>query len=288
MVRLPAIDKCALLAMSVVLFCGVTSAEAQTAKPEAASRLDLYGDPLPAGSRARLGTIRFREGSYSGVPRALAFLPDGKTLVSSGEDTPLQLWDAATGRRVRQISVEPRTTSGFALSRDGKTVAIAGYSYAEDLAGPRGIVQIIEIESGKEVATFPRESRDVNRPSLALTPDGKFLVYLGNTGVLRIEEIASGNEVLNYKFPPDVNCSIAISSNGQSIAVATGPNSRRFFLWKWQTADEPRELKTAGVDARGGGLRFSNTYLGHQYDRCRLATSRAGRHRLFPQCPCMF
>src|SRR5438045_3088457 len=71
-------------------------------KVPAARRLDRYGDPLPPGAVARLGTIRMVEDEGEGV-YAVAFSPDGKGLVSGGCYTPLRLWDTATGREIRQF-----------------------------------------------------------------------------------------------------------------------------------------------------------------------------------------
>ena len=57
---------------------------------------DLHGDPLPPGTVARLGTVRWR-GDIS--CNSLAFTPDGKTLSAWSAD--LFAWDVATGQQRR-------------------------------------------------------------------------------------------------------------------------------------------------------------------------------------------
>jgi hypothetical protein len=44
--------------------------------------VDLYGDPLPEGAVARLGSVRLR---HPGL-KDFAFLADGRTVVTVGED----------------------------------------------------------------------------------------------------------------------------------------------------------------------------------------------------------
>src|SRR5262249_2753151 len=67
---------------------------------------DLYGDSLPPGALARFGTLRWRA---VGEVAALAFAPDGKTIVSlstSGE-APVRglcFFDMASGKRMKHLS----------------------------------------------------------------------------------------------------------------------------------------------------------------------------------------
>jgi hypothetical protein len=64
-----------------------------------ATRPDLYGDPLPAGAMARLGTVRFRHHAT-----AAAYSPNGKTLATGGRDNVIRLFDAATGKALRRMT----------------------------------------------------------------------------------------------------------------------------------------------------------------------------------------
>src|SRR5262249_32963477 len=80
---------------------------------------DRYGDPLPEGAIARLGTVRFRHGSFI---TSLAFTPDGKQLISHGDDA-LRIWNATTRRELGHVTVEPDhgIIAAF-VTGDGKTM----------------------------------------------------------------------------------------------------------------------------------------------------------------------
>ncbi len=215
------------------------------------ARTDLYGDPLPPGALARLGTVRFRHDGWGvwGL-QGLAFLPDSKTLVTaSSEGHAIQFREAGSGRRLRALSTGSLWIRGFALAPDGKRLAVSGFGSVEgnQLAGA---VLILEAATGKEVRTFPRDSREVDSGSLAFTPDGRLLMSLGENGALRIEEIASGVELLRQQFPRDSSPQLALSPDGSTLAVASSSNTNKLFLWKWEAGEEPREVKISQYAAR--------------------------------------
>src|ERR1051326_6194592 len=67
----------------VPLFVILLAAYSAQADPPAGPKIatDKYGDPLPDGAIARLGTLRFTHGC-SGIEVAIS--PDGKTVASAG------------------------------------------------------------------------------------------------------------------------------------------------------------------------------------------------------------
>lgn len=96
------------------------------AKP--APRTDREGIPLPAEALARVGSVGLRH--ESGFLLHLEYSPDGSLLSSSGGNV-LRLWEARTGKFLREISVHDRGGYVFetlwcdgVFSADGKSVVL--------------------------------------------------------------------------------------------------------------------------------------------------------------------
>jgi dipeptidyl aminopeptidase/acylaminoacyl peptidase len=63
---------------------------------------------------------------HTDVIAALAFAPDGQTLVTGGTDALIKLWDANSGEEKQAIPGHSGRVSAVAFSPDGKTLASAG------------------------------------------------------------------------------------------------------------------------------------------------------------------
>jgi RNA polymerase sigma factor (sigma-70 family) len=216
---------------------------------------DVYGDPLPPGAIARLGTVRFRTRGIGLLGSGVGFLADSKTLITAQGSSTIRYWDASTGNLLREIDTGFIYNRGFALSPDGKLVAIDGSLPDAGTGAIAGAVSIWEMASGKKVQTIKPIGKSIDRSTMAFSPDGKLLVSLGNGGILRLEDVATGRELLQHQFAPDGDGALAVSADGSLLAIGSGANSKKLYLWKWQVGDEPRELKTT---ARvGNSLAFS-------------------------------
>src|SRR5947209_7888543 len=142
----------------------VLAAPAIAAEP----RPDLYGDPLPEGAVARLGSIRLRPG---GAVSHLAFSPDGKRLAAWSE-AGLSVWDADTGRELRRAAVPRHTATLHALAwpKADLGVAVLGRVdeiYVWNFADPRA-----ELPNAR-----PPQNREFNPDAgephgFAISPDG--------------------------------------------------------------------------------------------------------------------
>jgi RNA polymerase sigma factor (sigma-70 family) len=126
-------------------------------------RVDRFGDPLPEGALARLGTVRFRQGG--GYVNALLLTPDGKTLISNsyfGERT-VCAWELATGKLLRRFPGHYEEIRAVALSPDGRTLA----------TGHNKLIRFWDLASGRETGRLTSPLGETQ--GLAFTPDGKQL-----------------------------------------------------------------------------------------------------------------
>ncbi len=225
------------------------------AKTAATAGVDLYGDPLPKGALGRLGTVRFRRESDD--LQCLAFSPDGKSLTTVGDDGHLQIWDRATGQQTKSLRLGPVGdsfyTAGFALSPDGRQLAVGVVFAAIGNKRDAGEIRVYAIPSGDLIRTLERGDKG-NSWAMSFSADGKILYSIGAyEGILRVEDIATGDVLALRKFPYDVQVGLTVSPGGESIYIAAGVNQRKLLHWNWRGKDEPREfpLKDYGLDQVG-------------------------------------
>jgi RNA polymerase sigma factor (sigma-70 family) len=211
-------------------------AEGQTPPAHA----DLRGDPLPAGARVRLGSVRFRP---PGNVQALSLLPDGVTaLVVARDDThtDVSLWDTVTGQRGRQIAYLDRFPCFYgypAVSQDGSVVAVA-----EATEPTHYRVRVLDVASGKEIQSFQTQKTLLK---LALAPDGKRLAGVASD-YLRIWDGRTSAEVFRYDSKGGEFVGIAISPDGKTLAAAGAYGEVR--LWNTDTGREIRRFAPAQPD----------------------------------------
>ncbi len=228
------------------------SAQALAADP---ARTDFFGDPLPRGAIARLGTLRDNIGEMCSDD---VLSPDGKivTATSTFFAIPLKLWDTATGRVVLELKeLDPSHThvanvQSAAFSPDGKLLA-AGDSV--------GTVRIGRTDTGRKV-------REITGPEVAFALDGKSLAACDERG-LRIVEVTTGREIGRIDKVRAPIRSLCVAPDGKSLA---GIDDRGVCFWDVATGRERASSPHVGAQA----LAFAP--IGH-----RLATGEVTVVRLW-------
>ena len=153
--------------------------------PALADGVDRYGDPLPGGAIARLGSIRF---THAASIDQFAFAADGKTIVFVGRDGVVGRWDANTGQELKRFSISPQTyPRGLLLSADGTLLVTS-------LAN-QGLV-VWDTAAGKELRRVPG-SAGLN-PLLAWLKDGQSVLALDNMATVHLYDLFAGREQLRW------------------------------------------------------------------------------------------
>jgi hypothetical protein len=90
------------LVISLSLSVVMPAAECESLNVEQPVRVDRYGDPLPWGAVARMGTARLR--LDQGI-LAFTFWPDDRTLAACCRDGSVRFWERAIGRERRRLQI---------------------------------------------------------------------------------------------------------------------------------------------------------------------------------------
>jgi WD40 repeat protein len=210
-----------------VLLAGAGATNGEDAKTP---RTDLYGDPLPPGAVARLGTMRLRHADG----RALAFSKDSKHLISCNHEGEVRVWDVATGTLVRRTRLAGKAReyiqyAGISLTADGATAQ----------AWDGQTTYLYDTATGQERGRLP------NTQALAFSCDGKKIAVQARekdkNGSMQLWDIAAFKNHLDLDVPPCIALNAtpfkiapqtaAFTPDGKQLAVLGGERDKELFVW---------------------------------------------------------
>jgi WD40 repeat protein/uncharacterized caspase-like protein len=188
-------------------------------------RVDLYD----GASDKRLRELDGGKANEMGIVPAAGFSFDSKLLAMTGyekKDRSILIYEAETGRKVSTLQINDDEQSGsvttLCLSADEHLLA-AGYANKID---------ILDVASGKSIHKMPHAGRI---ESLSFSPDGRFLVALGENNDKYIWDASSGDQLATL-----VNLSGAFNSRSSDWLVVTpdglfdgSPAAWKQILWRF-------------------------------------------------------
>jgi WD40 repeat protein len=195
-----------------------------------AVRRDAQGDELPAAAVARFGSLRLFHG---GSIVSLAFLADGKTLLSSGDGT-LRAWETATGKEIPVPVLFPSPTTSFVLSPSAKLLAAVG----EDR-----VLRIGDVRTGRLLREWKVEQ---NAWALAVSSDDRLVAWTDNSSKIHVRDLETEKEVRVLSGHENSPSLIAFSPDGKTLASL----SYHEGLLTWNLATGKRVRRYAPINQR--------------------------------------
>jgi WD40 repeat protein len=238
---------------------------------------DEHGESLRLWDVASGRVIARLEG-HKGSVRSLAFSPNGRYLVSGGDDTEARIWDGRTGRELRSLGHFANGIGSVACSADSALVAIGDRKQAQVfdivtgvvrhsfhteldesdiqfssngqflLAGDDIMVHVWDLHSGTDLVL---EGHAIFASEAAFSPDGRYLAVAGERGALW--DLASVGEVSWAGAGSCKNMDhIAFSDDGKHVACYDFHG--HVFAFELGTNASPVQMQ--GVQATGGKVGY--------------------------------
>ena len=214
--------------------------------------------------------LKFTLSGHKAGVMGLAWSPDGTIVASGGWDCRLILWDATSGKLLRQLETSPKdepkteTVVALAFSMDGKRLIsgsfdtcirhwdVASGAEVKDLLHNASgwVSDVVVLPSGKSYVTADYSGAvtlwdidTANRirtmmcgnfcDTVAVSPDGKTLVSGNRDNAVRFWDVETGQQKLSQECKHGSVYAIVFSPDGSRIV--TGHHDGSSILWNVQS-----------------------------------------------------
>ena len=186
-------------------------------------------EPLPSSARNLIGGWSLHLGMpvlHNDWVAAVAFSPDGKTVLTGSYDNTARLWDAASGEPQGKTMQHNDWVAAVAFSPDGKTVLTGSYD---------NTARLWDAVNGEARGKIMQHGKKVN--AVAFSPDGKTVLTGSDDKTARLWDAASGlPRGKTMKHQRQVGA-VAFSPDGKTVLTGSYDNTAR--LWD-AASGEPR------------------------------------------------
>ena len=161
---------------------------------------------------------------------SVAFSPDGKWVLTGGNDKTARVWDAETGQEKAALMGHTDEIRGVAFSPDGKLVLTGS---ADKTA------RVWDAETGQETAVLTGHAYGVS--SVAFSPDGKCVLTGSWDNTARVWDVETGQPNAVLMGHTSVVWRAAFSPDGKRILTGSFDTTAR--IWDAATRHENAILK---------------------------------------------
>jgi eukaryotic-like serine/threonine-protein kinase len=158
---------------------------------------------------------------HRGKVRAVAYSPDGNTLLTGSDDKTARLWDAVTNQPIRPIIVHQGPVVAGAFSPDGKTFLTVSSD---------NTVRLWRADPGQPFGMI-HKYEDAGR-SVAFGPDGQTVFSGGWNGAVKRWDTTTGRILGPTMFHHGPVQAVAVSPDGTRLLTASQDRTARL----WDTA----------------------------------------------------
>jgi WD40 repeat protein len=167
---------------------------------------------------------------------AIAFSPDGRTVISASYDCTIKLWDITTGANLRTFKGHRSYVEAVIFSPDGKKVASASNDYT---------VRLWDIATGAALQTFKGPMFKIG--AIAFSPDSGTVISASDDCTVKLWDTVTGANLRTFKAQWTYNYikTVAFSPDGGMVASASDDGTVR--LWDTATGAALQTLEDCSI-----------------------------------------
>ncbi len=175
---------------------------------------------------------------HQGPVEAVAFTPDGRRLVTVGQDHTGRVWDVATGTELKRLEGHNSGVRGVAVLPDGRRAATAGVDKT---------LRLWDLDTGAELKKLSGHTAGLS--AVAADRDGRRLLTAGMDHSVRLWDVDGRQELKKLDGHTDRVSGVAFLPDGRRAVSAGWDKTLR--LWDLDTGKELRKVPLPEKDRVG-------------------------------------